>query len=319
VSKLALAARFQSYLENHERDILAELLADKRSLNTRRAYERDINDFFVTVLGEPPNPALVIEFLGLERFTAIALVLKYKAALIKKGLAEATVNRRLAALKSLVSFAQKAGKCLWSLEEIRGEKVTTYRDTSGVDVADYRKVLETCDRATPKGVRDYVILRLLWDNALREAEVCKLNHGDFNAADRTLRILGKGRGTQYETISLTDGCTAAIGAWVALNPGSPKAPIFTALSRNAIGHRLTTRAVYDIVRGRAEQAGLSKILSPHRCRHSSITAALDAGLDVRQVQKLSRHRKLDTLLIYDDNRANVQGLVSDRLSDLLEF
>jgi integrase len=44
-------------------------------------------------------------------------------------------------------------------------------------------------------------------------------------------------------------------------------------------------------------------MSPHRIRHSAITAALDAtDGNVRKVQKLSRHRQLDTLMIYDDNR-----------------
>jgi integrase/recombinase XerC len=61
-----------------------------------------------------------------------------------------------------------------------------------------------------------------------------------------------------------------------------------------------------------------KKLSPHRLRHSSITAALDAtGGDVRKVQKLSRHADLNTLMIYDDNRRDEQGELSDILADLV--
>jgi integrase/recombinase XerC len=68
----------------------------------------------------------------------------------------------------------------------------------------------------------------------------------------------------------------------------------------------------------AKAAGINKKLSPHRIRHSGITAALDAtGGDVRKVQKLSRHANLNTLMIYDDNRLNVQGEISDLLADMV--
>ncbi len=73
-----------------------------------------------------------------------------------------------------------------------------------------------------------------------------------------------------------------------------------------------------MVRGRCKDAGITKVMSPHRVRHSSITAALDAtNGDVRKVQKLSRHANLNTLMIYDDNRVNHQGEVTDLLDGLL--
>jgi len=57
----------------------------------------------------------------------------------------------------------------------------------------------------------------------------------------------------------------------------------------------------------SKNAGIKKQMSPHRLRHSAITAALDAtDGDVRKVQKLSRHRNLNTLMIYDDNRGRDQ-------------
>ncbi|NJM67993.1 MAG: hypothetical protein HC851_21180 [Acaryochloris sp. RU_4_1] len=60
-------------------------------------------------------------------------------------------------------------------------------------------------------------------------------------------------------------------------------------------------------------------MSPHRVRHSSITAALEAtGGNVRAVQQLSRHAKPETVMRYDDNRNNLQGEVTELLSGLLE-
>jgi integrase/recombinase XerC len=52
--------------------------------------------------------------------------------------------------------------------------------------------------------------------------------------------------------------------------------------------------------------------------HSAITAALDAtDGNVRKVQKLSRHRQLDTLMIYDDNRGSYQRDVTTLLDDMV--
>ncbi|MGL4498647.1 MAG: tyrosine-type recombinase/integrase, partial [Planktothrix sp.] len=84
------------------------------------------------------------------------------------------------------------------------------------------------------------------------------------------------------------------------------------------GHRLTGTGVYKIVSQIAREAGINKPLSPHRIRHSGITAALEAtNGDVRKVQKLSRHSDLNTLMIYDDNRKNQQGEVTNLLADLV--
>ncbi len=138
----SLDAKIERYFDplDTDPDVLKQLLADKRSENTRRAYERDVNDFLVTMTGKSAVPDNVLEFLHLEERQAVAVVLKYKAKLIEKGLKEATVNRRLAAVKSLVEMGRKLGACHYTLGDIKGEKVTSYRDTTGVDRPTFERV-----------------------------------------------------------------------------------------------------------------------------------------------------------------------------------
>ncbi len=300
-------------------DILTSLLTDKRSLNTRRAYEKDLHYFFLAAYGQKPTELIITQFLQLSRFEAIAIVLRYKSDLIAKGLKEATINRRLSALKSLVNFAAKLGKCNWNLDDVQTEVVQSYRDTTGLKPDGIRTILMEPDRKTDKGKRDFAILRLLWDNALRRNEVVSANIGDFDFEGRSLQILGKGRGSQKSLISLNVGTTHAIQEWLSrLETNNPNQPLFSALDRANRGHRLTGTAIYQIVRQTAQASGISKQMSPHRIRHSAITAALDAtNGNVRKVQKLSRHKKLDTLMLYDDNRTNMQGEVSSLLGDLI--
>ncbi len=303
-------------------DVLAQLLSDKRSPHTREAYGRDLADFFKRMVGADPTqtPGLVQEFLRMEQADAVKVVLKYKSELMKAGLAEATVNRRLSALKALVKYGRKLGACSYSLDDVQGEKVQPYRDTTGVDVEAMRKVVTKCSRSTLKGKRDYALLLLMWENALRRNEVAVLNYSDFDAVAGTLSILGKGQGSKKQTIDLSPKVVCALADWMGASRGTrpTDAAIFYSLDRARPGHRLTGEGIRKIVKNCFEQAGIAKPMSPHRVRHSSITAALDAtDGNVRKVQKLSRHKHITTLMLYDDNRLRVQKEISRLLSELL--
>ncbi|NCS79443.1 MAG: tyrosine-type recombinase/integrase [Microcystis aeruginosa K13-07] len=293
--------------------VLTDWLATKRSPHTQRVYRRDIENFLTDIGTE------LGKFLTLDRHGAYALVSRYKGDLIKKELKSATINRRLAAIKSLVSFAYNCGHCEFMLEAVKGEKLCAYRDTTGIDPEAFKRVLGGIDRTSLKGIRDYALLMLLWSNALRRSEVSKANIGDFDPVTKTLRIFGKGRGNQSEIVSLGSGTVNAIEAWLeARGEVGPDKALFVSVNAGYKDGRLCTQAIYNIVSDRCKDAGINKTMSPHRIRHSSITAALEAtGGDVRRVQKLSRHSSLNTLLIYDDNRKNHQGEVTDLLDGLV--
>jgi integrase/recombinase XerC len=313
-------AKIERHFTQSEPNVLTQFLLDKRNPGTRLAYEKDLNDFFRSTTGNLATKDTVMEFLHLERSAAVGVVLNYKAKLFEKGLTESTVNRRLAAIKTLCSMGRKLGVCQFTLEDVKGERVQQYRDTSGISPEEYRQVLNLCDRTKINGIRDYALLKLLWDNALRRNEVSLLNYGDFEPLARELKILGKGKGTQTEIIGLSTSTTNALLDWSsAYKHKKPKAPLFVALDFQHKGHRITGDGIYKLVRRYCKQAGITKRMSPHRVRHSSITAALDAtDGNVRKVQKLSRHRQIDTLMIYDDNRAKDQVELSEMLSGLTD-
>jgi integrase/recombinase XerC len=313
-------AKIERHFTQSEPNVLTQFLLDKRNPGTRLAYSKDLNDFFRSTTGNLATKDTVMEFLHLERSAAVGVVLNYKAKLFEKGLTESTVNRRLASIKTLCSMGRKLGVCQFTLEDVKGERVQQYRDTSGISPEEYRSVLDLCDRTKINGIRDYALLKLLWDNALRRNEVSLLNYGDFEPRARELKILGKGKGTQTEIIGISSSTTNALLEWSSTyKHKKPKAPLFVALDFQHKGHRITGDGIYKLVRRYCKQAGITKRMSPHRIRHSSITAALDAtDGNVRKVQKLSRHRQIDTLMIYDDNRAKDQVELSEMLSGLTD-
>jgi integrase/recombinase XerC len=298
-----------------EKDVWDDFLRLQISANTKRTYASALNDFFTQLTGNSANPQQIQEFLNLSQFEAVGVVLKYKGLLLDLGLAPSTINTRLSAVKSLANHARKLGQCGFTLQDVTHVHAQKYRDTSGVGVEVYRSILDEVDRSSFKGKRDYAILRLLWDNALRRGELVATNIGDFR--DEKLWIIGKGK-TQRQSIDLAPQTLAALEEWVAVRAGQVNEPIFIALDARSYGKRLSGRSVARVVDWVATDAGVTKHLSPHRIRHSSITTYLDAsGGDVRTAQRLSRHSRLDTLMIYDDNRKGLQGKASNVLANLV--
>ena len=96
-------------------------------------------------------------------------------------------------------------------------------------------------------------------------------------------------------------------------------PMFISLSRNQPGHRLGGSAIYAIVRQYCQEQEIEKMMSPHRVRHSALTAHLNASNgNIRAAQALSRHADIKTLTLYDDNRHQHQKGATDLLGSLLD-
>jgi integrase/recombinase XerC len=298
-------------------DLLADFLHLKISANTKRNYGKAIADFCRRNYDSEVSNDLLIQFLSLHQPEAVYQVLQYRQLLIEAKLAPSTINIRLSALKSFVDYARQAEQCSFNLADVRCLKVESYGDTTGIAVAGFREMLQIPDRSTVKGIRDYAILRLLWDNALRRNEICSLDVGDFSESGR-LAILGKGK-LQKSQIDLSPATTIAISQWLAARDNyRADAPLFTSLDRRSKGHRLDGSTIYRLVREFSAAAGIDKVVSPHRIRHSAITAYLDASDgNIRAAQGLSRHTNLNTLSRYDDNRHKYQAITTNILADLV--
>jgi integrase/recombinase XerC len=97
-----------------------------------------------------------------------------------------------------------------------------------------------------------------------------------------------------------------------------KQPLFVAIAYNGNGKRLSGESIRQLVSGLCKKVGITKQMSPHRIRHSSITTVLDKNNgNYRATQRFSRHAKPDTVMKYDDNRSKLQKAMTDILADLV--
>jgi len=288
-----------------------------RSPHTLRAYGADL-EAFSAYLGDPGPGAALSRLIGLPAGEGNGVLLAYRAQMIDAGLTPATINRRLAAIRSALKLARTLGLTSWA-PEIRGLKVEAYRDTTGPGLTGTRAMLAQARAQTPvKATRDAALVRLMFDLGLRRGEVTGLDIEDLEAKERRLWIRGKGR-AQKEARTLPEPTLAALTAWI--DARAPVVPLnqkamFVGFAGRVRGQRLTGRGLYHVIAELGAAVGLKT--RPHGLRHASITAALDANNgDVRAVQLHARHADPQTTMRYDDNRQDLAGRVAASLANAL--
>jgi len=284
--------------------------------STRVAYERDL-DTFVSWAGandaQDAVDALIRDGNGPANLSAHA----WRADMLEAGLAPSTVNRRLSALRSVVNMANRIGIIEWTLSVEGVKGTTTYRDTRGPGVANIRAMLESCDRDTEKGRRDYALIRLMFDRGLRRGEVVTLDRVHVDLEARTVAVMAKGRWDR-DLLTINPATVEALEAVLADSPDEEAAaPVFVSLHHNGRRARLDGRSVHRIMGDIGVRAGAGRV-RPHGLRHSAVTAVLDAtNGNVREARAFSRHAKLETVAIYDDARIDTGGELSTKLGEMI--
>lgn len=311
---LSDSAGLQKSTTSLDASLLLGSWLEGRSEHTRRAYAHDIEDFRAFLSVETADTA-VAHLLLRGNGVANGVALAYRANLRSRRLSPATINRRLAALRSLVALARLLGIVSWNLQ-VSNLRSEAYRDTMGPGRVAVRAILEIlAAKSTPQALRDLALLRLLNDLALRRSEVVSLDleHIDFNAS--RVAVLRKGM-TQRIWLSLPRQTLEAIRSWLARRGESPGA-LFLGFRGRAKGKRLTGGAVFRIVRRLGKAVGVC--VRPHGLRHTAISAAVKAaeaaGIGLEEVLDFSGHADVRTLLLYRDRERNVQGELANLVAD----
>lgn len=293
---------------------LVEAWLEGRSERTRQAYSEDLEDFRRFIGAEDASVAATA-LLSRGAGGANELVLAYRTAMVGRALASATINRRLAALRSLVALARLLGSVEWALgiENVKHER---RRDTAGPGEDGVRALLaELEQRRGPKGTRDRAMFRLLLDLGLRRFEVVGLDLEHLELERARVSVLRKGK-AERRWFHLPPKTVAALSRWLEVR-GKEPGPLFTGFRRGK-GRRLAGDGLYRMVRALGSEAGVPG-LRPHKIRHSAITACRDrahkAGIPLEQVLDFSGHADVRTLQLYLDRDRNRQGELATLVSE----
>jgi site-specific recombinase XerD len=253
---------------------------------TRVSYTADLKYFF-TWCAE----------CHLEVFTARRGHLELWARMMEdRGLARGTISKRLSTVAGFYRFAVIDGIIDHSpAEYVRRPKVDTESPMLGLDRMELGAFIAQGQAAGPV---DHALACVLGLLGLRISEACNINieHLSQQRGHRTVTVLGKG--AKLAVIPLPPRVGRAVDAAAGERTEGP-------LLLTRVGNRMNRHAATRIVVRLAKRAGVTKHISPHSLRHSFITAALDAGVPLRDVQIAARHADPRTTTRYDRARNNL--------------
>jgi site-specific recombinase XerD len=253
---------------------------------TRRAYRSDLRDFASWLRQE----GLCLEDLDVRRFAA------YTAELGRgrRGLAPATIARRLAAVRSLARHALGPSH----VPDAALAPRRTRRLPETPTLAEVEQAVDAVYGDEPLALRDAALLELVYSCGLRSAEVVALDLVDVDLGREHVHVRGKGG--KERLVPLGEEAAWRVARW--LRDGRP------ALARGACD------ALFLSVRGRRLDTSVVRRLmpNPHRLRHAYATHLLEGGADLRTIQELLGHASLSTTQIYSHVDARRLRRVYDR-------
>lgn len=190
-------------------------------------------------------------------------------------------------------------------QHVKGAKLDRSHKKDYLTSKQVKAVLADIDRTTEQGVRDYAIVVLMITGGLRTVEVSRANIEDLSTVgdSSVLYIQGKGHTERTEYVKLMPEVEEAIRAYLKTRGAvSGKDPLFTSLSNNSKGKRITERSVSQIAKDSMVTAGYnSDRLTAHSTRHTAVTLALLGGQSLEEVQQFARHANITTTQIYAHN------------------
>lgn len=210
-----------------------------------------------------------------------------------RGLAPATVGRRLSTVCVWYTYLEAEDIIVKSpARHVRRPKVPTESTTLGLDRAELGSLLYTAERARPN---EYALICLLGLNGLRVSEACSAQITDLatQRGHRTLDIIGKG--SKAALLPLAPRTARAVDLAVGERHTGP-------IILDSRGQPCARHSAAWIVEKLARRARIAKHITPHSLRHSFITAALDAGVPLRDVSIAARHADPRTTTRYDRAR-----------------
>lgn len=267
---------FSAYLENSERSSL-----------TVKNYMADLNHFekwFLETNGCANFAPSEVTPTDLRKFKQFLL--------INKEMKPASVNRRLASLRSLLKWANEVGISPdFQLSKIPKFEKTEKTGIRWFDRKEENALLRSVERSGTK--RDIAIIKLVLNTGLRVAELCSLRWSEIIINERkgVLTVL-QGKGGKRREVPLNyDARQVLLDLGYKQNAGK-KEWIF-------IGQRgkLTPRGVQTLFRKYADPVKL-KNLSPHSLRHTFCKNLLNAGISLEKIAILAGHESLDTTRLY---------------------
>lgn len=276
--KLALIIRkYQQYLR----------LEKALSPNTLDAYLTDLEKLLHFLEGEEID-ILDVTLDDLQHFSA---------GLHDIGIHPRSQARILSGIKSFFHFLVLADYLEGDPSELLEGPKIGFKLPEVLTVAEIDTIISTIDLSKPEGQRNRAILETLYSCGLRVSELCTLKLSDLYFEEGFIKVTGKGN--KQRLVPISPRAIKEIRYWLEdrkrwkIKPGFEDY-VFLARWGNGISRIM----IFHLIKELAEQAGITKNISPHTFRHSFATHLLEGGANLRAIQCMLGHESIATTEIY---------------------
>jgi len=271
------------------RRMIEDMTIRHMSAKTQQQYIRAVKNF-ADFFGRPPDKAVFED------------IRRYQLHLAKSGVAVPSRNAAMTALRFFFRVTLRRPEVT--------DEIAFCREPRRLPLVLSPDEVTRLLAAVP-GLKCRAALSVAYAAGLRVAEIVSLKISDIDSARMVIRVeQGKGRKDRYVMLSphLLDLLRAY---WKAVRPRGWLFP------GRVPGQPLTTRQINRACHIAAEKAGIDKRVSPHTLRHSFATHLLENKTDIRVIQVLLGHKKLDTTALYTRVAIKAIGEVTSPLDLLL--
>ena len=261
-------------------------------------YEKNYS--FNTIIGYQNHIELFNDFLknkGITSFKDVSynIIRNYINYLYEKKYSAKSICNHISSLRSFFKFLKNneyiSLNPILLIENPKLEK----KLPKYLYYEDIEKILNIPDLSTDVGIRDALILELLYVSGIRVSELVniKISNIDFN--NQKIKIIGKGN--KERIVMYGCKCKKLLNDYLKVRNNFIKDDN-EYLLLGVKGKQINDRMVRTIINNLAIKAGLNLKISPHTFRHTFATHMLNEGADLRSVQELLGHENLSTTTIY---------------------
>ena len=255
--------------------------------NTIEAYRNDLAHLEAFLAREGLLPCDI----------SLAHLQTFAASLHEQGVGPRSQARVLSGVRAFFRFLVKDGYIETDPTELLEWPAVGEHLPEVLSVDEIDRLEDSIDLSKWEGTRNRAIIEVLFSCGLRVSELVNLKLSDLFLDDRFMRVRGKG--SKERLVPVSGKAVKELKLWffdrnlMRIKPGEDD---YVFLNRR--GAHLTRTMILIMVKKQAAEAGIRKTISPHTLRHSFATELLRGGADLRAIQAMLGHEKIDTTLVY---------------------